>query len=135
MAQNIQPSTTPPLARREDTGMRKELRAPMRVAPRCAIYESDDDLVVLADLPGCRSENSTVQFQNDTLTVRGKRPGIATGEAVFGDTRPVEYERSVLLPKGLEAERIQATMKNGVLTVTLPKSAAIRPRTVKIAQA
>ena len=133
MAQNIQPTT--PLARRDDTSTRKQLQTPMRVAPRCAIYESDDDIVVLADLPGCRSDNSTVQFQNDPLTVRGKRPGIATGEPVFGDTRPVEYERSVLLPKGLEAERIQASMKNGVLAVTLPKSAAIKPRTVRIAQA
>src|SRR5215208_4225234 len=101
------------------------------------VLERADDYVVVADLPGVSPEQVEISFEHNTLTVRGARPwpfNIDGGELrVYSAERWTgAFERSVRLPEYVEGDRIEATFANGVLTVTVPKAAAAKPRKIAI---
>ena len=105
--------------------------------PALDMHETDNTLVVTMDVPGVRSEELDISFEKNTLTIRGSRPTLAkpaegefklyASERVFG-----EFSRSVRLPQFVDAEKIEAEVKEGVLTVKVPKSAAALPRKISI---
>lgn len=105
-------------------------------APAVDILETQNELVVKADLPDVNLKDINIQIEQGTLSIKGERKfekveGKGTGyhriERSYG-----EFQRYFSLPDTVDPERIQAGYKNGVLTVTLPKKELARPRTVKI---
>jgi HSP20 family protein len=104
-------------------------------APACDIYESDDAIIVKADLPEVKRENISVSFENNTLTIRGerkfeeetKRENYHRVERSYG-----EFIRSFALPAFVDAAKINAEFKDGVLRVTLPKREEAKPKQVEI---
>ncbi|HBZ70017.1 MAG TPA: hypothetical protein DEP35_09895 [Deltaproteobacteria bacterium] len=92
--------------------------------PRVALSESESEIRVDADLPGLGEKDFEVLLEGDLLTLKGeKRP---EHEAPGGETRHVEraygrFERAIMLPCEVDAERVSAKYLNGVLRVTLPK--------------
>lgn len=87
------------------------------------VYETDADLIIKSPIAGVRPEDIEVSLHNDMLTIRGSRA--ADGEP---DARPLvqechwgSFSRSVILPAETDADRITAAIKDGVLTVRLPK--------------
>jgi HSP20 family protein len=104
-------------------------------APAVDIYETENELVVKADLPDVNEKDIDVRVENNTLTVRGERKfqektdkdNFLRVERTYG-----AFSRSFSLPNTVNNEAIQADYKNGVLTVTLPKRAESKPKQVKV---
>ena len=105
-----------------------------RVTPRCDIWESTDGVRVTAEMPGVDPQSIEITLERDVLTISGRaeleRP--AGRKLLYAEFEPGEYRRSFQLSNLADAEGIQATCKNGLLTVLVPKK---KPATRKIAVA
>lgn len=102
------------------------------IAPPVDVYENDDEILVVADLPGARPESVDIKFEKDELSISAKRDGKDTGQVLFGARPHGEYRRTFLVPQGIDAAQITADMNEGVLRVHLPKGSAIKARTIAV---
>jgi len=104
-------------------------------APVVDIYETKDDLVLNFELSGVREKDVSLSITGDLLTVRGERPfnqaskgeSYHHGERVYG-----KFERTVQLPLPVQADKVKATYRDGVLEVKLPKAEEVKPKEIKI---
>jgi HSP20 family protein len=99
------------------------------------IYETADDIVVRAVVPGVKADGIDIQFQGGVLTLRAtsEEPAIPDGSTwLVHEVTPGEYIRQVTLPRAVEADRAHTTFENGVLTLTLPKTADSKPKQIKV---
>jgi HSP20 family protein len=104
-------------------------------APAVDIYETENELVIKADLPDINEKDLDVRVENNMLTIRGERKfeqkvnedSYLRIERTYGS-----FSRSFSLPNTVNTESIHAEYKNGVLTVQLPKRAESKPRQVKV---
>jgi HSP20 family protein len=102
--------------------------------PVCDVYETDKELVIKAELPGVKKEQVFVGIEDHTLTISGER-GFAEGErenyqrleGTYG-----EFMRAFTLPAFIEANQIVAEFKDGLLTITLPKREAAKPKQIEV---
>jgi HSP20 family protein len=104
-------------------------------APAIEFTEADGSFLVTAELPGVKSEDIEVNVENNVLTVKGKKESKKEekGEKYYVSERQYgEFERCFTLPQTIDASKINAEMKEGVLTVTLPKSKEAVGRKVAI---
>jgi len=103
--------------------------------PAVDIYETENDLVVKADLPDVELKDIDVRVENQTLTIAGERKfekqdnvaGYHRIERSYGN-----FTRSFAVPNSFDTDKIAASFKNGVLSVSLPKKEAAKPRQIKI---
>jgi HSP20 family protein len=108
--------------------------------PGLDAYETENAFVVKLDLPGVSVENVDLGYERNTLTVRGTRgPTLQAPEngemrVFFAERATGSFQRSLRLPQFVDAERIEAAMDNGVLTITIPKAASAQPRKISINQ-
>jgi len=98
------------------------------------IVEDKEGITVTADLPGVSSETLAIQVDGDTLTVEGT---VSLGEtsqlkSVYAEIRSPQYKRSFVLSRDLDTAKIDASMKNGVLTLAVPKLEQARPRRIAV---
>ncbi|MGQ0629031.1 MAG: Hsp20/alpha crystallin family protein, partial [Phycisphaerales bacterium] len=96
--------------------------------------ENDAELAVEAELPGFTNENVQVTFVGRDLTIQGERP-IATPEgakAIHRERRAHRFTRTLRIGLPVDAERVSAVLRNGLLTVTLPKTAVAQPRRIAV---
>jgi HSP20 family protein len=107
--------------------------------PPVDIYETENAIMVEADLPGVHQENVDIQFDRNTLTLSGTRAATlpakdkASQLRVFSSERlSGGFSRSIRLPEHVDAEKISATFTDGVLRVTIPKSSVAVPRKIAI---
>jgi HSP20 family protein len=104
-------------------------------APSVDIYETDNELVLKADLPDVDLQDIDVRVENQTLSISGERKfekeenskGYHRMERNYG-----RFTRSFAVPNSFDTEKIAAGYKNGVLNVSLPKKEAAKPRQVKV---
>jgi HSP20 family protein len=99
------------------------------------ISETENEFVVRASLPGVRPDDVQITVQGDTLTIRGesKAEGEKKGEHWhLRERRFGAFQRAMTLPTPVDSDKAQASFEHGVLTLTLPKSEAARPRQIKI---
>lgn len=102
-------------------------------SPRIDIWESDDELVLYADLPGVDSEHLDIRFENRELTLHGKVSArhedtkFLDGEYGIGD-----FYRTFTIGEAVDVDRISAELQNGVLTLHLPKTEAVKPRRIEV---
>lgn len=104
-------------------------------SPSVDIYETENELVLKADLPEVDQKNIDVRVENQTLTIAGERKfekkddhkGYHRIERSYGT-----FVRSFAVPNTFDTDKIGASFKNGVLTVTLPKKEAAKPRQIKV---
>jgi HSP20 family protein len=99
------------------------------------VTTTPDALVVEAALPGVKPEDVEITVENDTLTMIGKTSDEKTSEAgsyLVQEIRRGSFSRSVTLPKGLEADKAEATFEHGVLTLRIPKAEQTKPRQIRI---
>jgi HSP20 family protein len=104
-------------------------------APAVDIYETENELVLKADLPDVDQKAIDVRVENHTLTIAGERKfekkdagkGFHRIERSYGN-----FTRSFAVPNSFDTENINASYRNGVLTVTLPKKETAKPRQVKV---
>lgn len=99
------------------------------------IYETPDDLVVRAVVPGVTPEGIDVQFQAGVLTIRANSEEASVPDGatwLVREITPGEYIRQVTLPRTIEADGASSTFEHGVLTLTLPKSGDAKPKQIKV---
>jgi HSP20 family protein len=106
--------------------------------PPADIHETENELVVIADLPGVDSKSIDVRVENNVLTLTGERKLQETAENV--NVHRLErmygaFARSFTLSTAVNTERIQANYKDGVLRITLPKAEQAKPKRINIAAA
>jgi len=102
-------------------------------SPRVDIIETDKELLLFADMPGVRSESIDLRYENGELILRGKTesPGVG-GTLVFGEYDVGDFYRVFHVHETIDASKIDAEYKNGVLTVHLPKQETVQPKQVSI---
>ncbi len=103
--------------------------------PPVDIYETDDALVLKAELPGVSKDDVSLEIHNNTLILRGERKHEA--EVKEGDYYRAEraygtFQRSFVLPTLVDQDQVQATYTDGVLELRLPKSEAAKPKRIAI---
>ncbi|MFO0797828.1 MAG: Hsp20/alpha crystallin family protein [Gemmataceae bacterium] len=103
------------------------------VAPRVDVLETENEFLLLADLPGVRPGDVDVRFEQGELTVHGRRTA-AEGKrrALLGEYAGANFHRVFAVTDTVAADRIEADLKNGVLTVRLPKIEAVKPRKITV---
>ena len=104
-------------------------------APAVDIYETENELCLKADLPGVDQKDIDVRVENQTLTITGQRnfEKKETGQGYHRIERSYgSFSRSFAVPNSFDTEKIAAHYQNGVLTVSLPKKEAAKPRQVKV---
>jgi len=103
------------------------------VAPRVDIFENDNELLLVADVPGVSKESLKVHLDHEELTIEGQVQEDAAGGAVLGrEYRPLDYRRSFVVPSGIDGSEISAELNNGVLKLHLPKAAELKPREIQV---
>lgn len=104
------------------------------VVPPVDIYEDDSGITLLADLPGVGRDRLGVRVDGDTLTIEGTADvaGPRQMELVYGEAQPPVYRREFSLSRELDASRIEAQLKDGVLRLSIPKAEEARPRRVEV---
>src|SRR5687768_9053667 len=101
-------------------------------APPVDVYENDDEILVVADMPGARPDSVAIKLEKEELFISANRETDVEGQLLFGNRRDCEYRRAFLVPRGIDATQITAEMSQGVLQVHMPKSAAVKPRTIAV---
>ena len=104
------------------------------VAPLMDIYETPDTIVLSADVPGVGESNIAITLENDVLTLEAQQEAAAgTGFTLkHQEWEPVDYRRVFNLNTAIDRDGIAATVKDGVLTVTLPKAADAKTRKIAV---
>jgi HSP20 family protein len=104
--------------------------------PPVDMHETKDDLVLKVEVPGVREKDVAVSITGDLLTIRGERPWsedegrdqkLLHVERVYG-----QFERLIQLPMAVQADKVKATYRDGVLEIRLPKAEELKPREIKI---
>ena len=109
-------------------------RPPPVVLPAIDIFENEDGITLLADLPGVPRENLGVHVDGATLLIEAtaKVAGPADMELIYGEAQVAAYRRQFTLSRELDASRIEARLQDGVLRLTIPKSEVAKPRRIEI---
>jgi HSP20 family protein len=102
--------------------------------PRVSLWDEGRELVLKADVPGLNEKDLQIQLTQDVLTVSGERRSDAPeGYSVHRQERvPFRFSRSFTLPIKVDGAAIAASLKNGVLTVTMPKAPESQPRQITV---
>jgi HSP20 family protein len=106
-----------------------------RWMPAMDLVETEDHFVLRADLPGMGEEDVKIEFENDVLTVSGERKAEheSKGEGYYRVERAFgSFSRSLTLPKGVDAEAVNAGFDRGVLEIRIPKPEERKPRRIEI---
>lgn len=104
-------------------------------APALDLYEDKDNLVLTAEIPGMQKEDIELSLHENTITLSGERRNEKKYEG--GETSREErffgrFTRSLVLPKTVDSSKVKATYRDGILTVTLPKAEAAKPRQIEV---
>jgi HSP20 family protein len=104
-------------------------------SPAVDVFETENELLIKADLPGMEMKDIDIQIENGTLSMRGERK--YANESKDGGFHRVErgygnFARYFSLPDTVDTEKVKADYKNGVLTIVLPKKEVAKPRQVRV---
>jgi len=103
--------------------------------PAIDMYQTDDEIVVKAALPGIKSDEVQINITGEVLTLKGEVKQSEEKKEKAWHIREQRYgsfERSVVLPTDVVADKAKAEFENGILTITLPKADEVKPRTITV---
>jgi len=103
--------------------------------PAIDMYQTDDEVVVRAALPGLKSEDVQINVTGDILTIKGERKEKSETKQKnyhIREQRWGTFERSVMLPTAVVQDKAKAEFEDGVLTITLPKAEEVKPKIITI---
>ncbi len=110
--------------------------APLSVADLAVdVYETKEDVVVKAALPGIKPEQVDITISGNILSIRGEsneQNEVKEKDYVRKERRYGSFSRTVTLPDGLKGDKADATFENGMLTLRIPKSEETKPKTIKV---
>jgi HSP20 family protein len=97
------------------------------------VYETDDEYLLRADLPGVDPKDMDLSVAENTVTLTGKREDEQEDVRYYRRERPVgSFTRTVTLAERIDADKVKAEYKNGVLSVIVPKTQAAKPKSIAI---
>ena len=103
------------------------------IAPVVNIRETKDGYVLEAEMPGVRKDGLEITLENNELTIAGRRNAeTPAGRPLFRERSTAHYRRVFELDPAIDTARINATVNQGVLTLTLPKSEKVKPRRITV---
>jgi HSP20 family molecular chaperone IbpA len=120
---------------KQELAAKEEKTVPGRFyVPAADVYETEDALTVVMEVPGVGREDVAIELKGDVLRVEGRIDFAKYGglEPVYTEYNVGHWTRSFALPDKVDQERIGAQLEDGVLTLTLPKTAEARPRRIAI---
>lgn len=120
------------LASRPETTVTKAEPARRFVTPPVDVYESPDEFLLIADMPGAAQDSLRLDLDKGQLTIEGRRTAMNQGRVLASELTPGDYRRAFSVPQGIDPDKVSAELKEGVLQIHLPKSAAIKPRTIQV---
>jgi HSP20 family protein len=137
---NMTQTTTPELNVQEkrplDPGSAEHTSTTPQFSPQVDIWESDKGLTVVADMPGVTAEGLNIDLNESVLTIHGHVAPPETNRKILAQEFEVgDYYRQFKLSEDIDKEAIVAAIKDGVLTVTLPKQAPAQPRKITVVTA
>ena len=104
------------------------------VLPAVDVYEDQSGITLLADMPGVPKEGLDVKIESDTLSIEGEVASATPEglEAVYAEVRVPRYRRTFTLSRELDTSKVDANLKDGVLTLRIPKQAHAQPRRIEV---
>ena len=109
--------------------------APVRnfISPEVNILETGDAYVLQAEMPGVNKNGLEVTLEGTELTVTGCRDADEIGgDLVYRESRPLDYRRVFEIDSSIDANKIEAKVEQGVLTLQLPKQERVKPRKITV---
>lgn len=102
--------------------------------PALDLYQSNDNVVAVVELPGMRKDDIDISLHDGMLTISGERKTqTGDGEQAERSERYVgKFRRSITVPARVDASKVNATYKDGILTVTLPKAEEAKPKQIQV---
>ncbi len=102
-------------------------------APQVDIYETEKEVIVVADMPGVQPEGVDLSLEDNILTIQGRRKEVAhSGRMVLEEYEPGHYLRRFTVAETIDQEGIEASLADGVLRVRLPKTAPAQPKKIAV---
>ena len=103
-------------------------------SPALDLYQNNDNVIALLELPGMRKDDIEISLRDGTLTVAGERKlESGNGETAERSERYVgKFRRSITLPTRVDASKVGASYRDGILTITLPKAEEAKPKQIKV---
>lgn len=123
------------------TDSRKDLRetAPATreqgpvIAPPVDIFETEEGLMVLADLPGVAINDVDIRVEDDQLIIKGQSPSLpGSAHSLHREFRLVNFHRQFELGNEVDQEKISAEARDGVLTIRLPRAETVKPKRIEV---
>jgi HSP20 family protein len=105
----------------------REVRLPLDV------YATPSEILPTANVPGLTPEEVEITLEGDTLSIRGEfKAPMENVDYIFQERSYGKFSRTLTLNVPVDVNKVEATFENGVLTITLPKAEAARPKTIKV---
>ena len=124
---------TVPQKDRVDQSRPEATRGGVHFVPRVDIYETEKELLLIADVPGARSEDVDLHYEKGELLLHARVRARSAGKNfLLGEYDEGDFYRAFSIHESIDSTRIAATCKNGVLTVHLPKAEAAKPRQISV---
>jgi len=121
------------LARRDPNHLpARAEQARATLSPAVDVYENGDELLLVADIPGVTRDEVSLHFANNQLMIEALRKPNDSGKLLASEFGPADFLRSFSVPPGLDADKVTAEFREGVLCIHLPKSAAVKPRQIEV---
>lgn len=113
---------------RRRAGLREEaFRLPLDA------YVTPEEIVILANMPGVKPEEVEITIEGDTLTIKGERPApLENVDYVLQERAFGKFQRTLTINIPVDANKAEAKFENGLLTLTIPKAEAARPKTIQV---
>ena len=120
--------------KKEATGPAEQTKPGLVFTPNVDIFETEKEIIMLADIPGVRAEDLVVDLRDDTLTLTGEVKPSARPDAqnILVEYQVGSYHRQFTLVETIDQNKIDATLSNGVLRLTLPKVEKAMPRQIAV---
>ena len=119
---------------RQDVSRSATQRDTQAMTPRVDVIEDDAGITLLADMPGVSKESLDIKVENDALLIEGTVSAATPQalEATYAEIRVPRYRRSFTLSRELDAGRIEAQLKDGVLKLRIPKQEQAKPQRISV---
>jgi HSP20 family protein len=119
----------------QDRGQLEQKQEPSLVlAPPADIFENDDGIGIVLDMPGVTKDRLTVKSDRSELVIEGEASieMPAAMQSAYAEVRSARYRRTFVLTNELDTDSVEASMKDGVLSIRIPRRAELKPRQIEI---
>jgi len=99
------------------------------------MYQTENDVLVKASLPGVKPEEVDISITGDTITIKGEHKEeqeVKEEDYLRRERRYASFNRSLEVPVSIKSDKAEATFENGILTLTLPKAEEVKPKQIKV---